>query len=204
MIDYFNTPLHVREKGNMILEVFPDQFPQNPREWSNYSVIARVMDRDYDFGDISLSQDFSVYYNEDMYDLRSIQEKSLLTLCWSYNDYGSGGIRFNVEDNPYKRKWLDGNECAGVIYASKENAIECNGNTRINKKKLKKYLKQEMNDYENYVNRQTLVAVLSEKEKCNLGHEHKNCIESMGNFYEIEDALEYFSDCKNYRITKEI
>jgi len=82
------------EREGFSLTVYWDDTPESPREWDNLSTLV-CESRDYSLGDVNPR-----YSSDDIEESAREDASGGVYLLARFVDYGSGGARFYVEDDP--------------------------------------------------------------------------------------------------------
>jgi len=175
-------------KGNYILEIFPDEICESPRDWGNLGTMI-CFHRRYNLGD---KHNFSVEEAEKMVKGKDICVSLPLYL------YDHGGITMST--GSFSCKWDSGQ--VGWIFVTKEQVRKEYNVKRITKdivKKVTRVLEGEVETYNQYLTGDVYGYRVSKITECNMGCEHKEQVDSCWGFYgeesveeEGERTLEYY------------
>ena len=194
-------PYEVIELKNYhVLHIVHDTNPESPRSWDNLGTMICVHRR-YNLGDIQadsnleclqqiaddlgiteIIEDLEMY--EEIYD----DEKHLQDWIKSKEDfvilplylYDHGGITMSTTS--FSCRWDSGQ--VGYIYCPTNKILKEYGNTNLSTlTRVEDILEDEVKTYDQYLTGDTYGFKLYKKEKCSLGHEHLELIDSCYGFY---------------------
>lgn len=164
-----------------ILEVFPDESADSPREWDNLGKIEMYHSR-YNFP-------HEGGFKDDQEGLEALLESKDVALYLPIYMYEHSGI--TIKTSSFHDRWDSGQ--IGWIYATKED-VRKNWNVKhITKKVLQKVeacLEGEIDTYDKYLRGEILGFTLSKISVCDHGDEHKDHEDSCWGFYELDEILD--------------
>lgn len=164
-------------KDNRFLQVTQDPDPESPRDWDNIGTMVCFHSR-YSLGD-DVDLDTNDFTSWD--DLRKhLEEKLEATIILPLYLFDHSGI--SISTTPFSCKWDSGQ--VGFIYISKEKMLKEYGN--LDQQTIDivtKYLEHEVEIYDQYLRGEVYEFVITEVNKCSLGHEHYEEIDSCGGFF---------------------
>ena len=162
------------------LEIYHDEYPDNPRTtWDNMGTMICFHGR-YDLGD-KHEYNSNDYDNWDEMENAIIKNEDVAIILPLYL-YDHSGI--TISTSPFGCRWDSGQ--VGFIIVSRETLRREYGVIRITKKvieKATKVLLGEVETYDQYLTGDVYGYKLFNIVKCDLGHEHKEEIDSCWGFY---------------------
>lgn len=172
-------------KGNYILKIGFDEFPDNPRNWDNLGQMVCFHSR-YNLGD-------EHSYQKDNYNSWEELKKDIIKnnggVILPLYLYDHSGFTISFEE--FSCKWDSGQ--IGFIFASKNKILEAFGG-KILTKKLKDRaldcLKHEVNTYDNYLRGDCYFYEISKVEQCCCGHDHEEELDNCGGFFGEQECYE--------------
>lgn len=184
--------VHSEWIGKYLIEIYQDTYTESPREWDNLGTMV-CFHRRYDLGDKHDydSDDYSGW--EEMKEAIMKQEK-VHTILPLYL-YDHSGITMNTTG--FSCRWDSGQ--VGWIFVSKDKVKE----EGIDESKVEKYLKGEVETYDQYLRGDVYGYKIYEVTTCSLGHEHEEDLDSCWGFYGEEYCLQEAKDIVNHWIEKE-
>jgi hypothetical protein len=177
--------------GNYLIEVIQDNDPQSPREWDNLGKMICFHGR-YDLGD---EHDFSREESQEFLKSKEICVSLPLYL------YDHSGITMSTI--PFGCNWDTFQ--VGFIYITKEKVRKEYNVKRINKElieKVTKVLEGEVKTYDQYLTGDIYGYRISKVTECELGHEHKEELDSCWGFYGEEECMTEGEGIVDYYLTK--
>jgi len=178
-------------KENYILEIFPDEPRESPREWDNLGTMI-CFHRRYNLGD---RHNFSLEEAEEMVKGEDICVSLPLYL------YDHGGITMST--GSFSCKWDSGQ--VGWIFVTKEQVRKEYEVEEISKdliEKVTNVLQGEVETYDQYLTGDVYGYRISQVDVCNKGCEHKDEIDSCWGFYGEESAQEEGERTLEYYLNK--
>jgi hypothetical protein len=178
-------------KGNYILEIFPDEICESPRDWGNLGTMI-CFHRRYNLGDKHT-------YNHDNYndweEMKEdiIRQENVHTILPLYI-YDHGGITMNTTG--FSCGWDSGQ--VGWIFVSKEKVKK----ESIDENKVEEYLKGEVETYDQYLTGDVYGYRVSKIDVCDKGCEHKEQVDSCWGYYGEENAQEEGERTLEYYLNK--
>jgi hypothetical protein len=188
---------------NYLIEVIQDESPESPREWDNLGTMICFHPR-YNLGDKHdyRSRDYR-FYDEQTEDIKKKENACVMLPLYLYDHSGitmstsSFGCRFDSGQ-------------VGWIVVSKEKVRKEYNVKRINKElieKVTKVLEGEVETYDQYLTGDVYGYRISKVTECELGHEHKEEVDSCWGFYgedecmtEAEGIVEYYQKPKQLKL----
>jgi hypothetical protein len=154
------------------LEVVQDTDPESPRTWDNLGTMVCFHKR-YELGDKTdyRTEDYDSWEELKEGIIKNEGEVVILPLYL----YDHSGITMST--SPFDCRWDSGQ--VGFIFVSKYK-IKKEG---IDETKIEEYLKGEVETYDQYLTGDVWGYKVYEIETCELGHEHKNEVESCYGMY---------------------
>lgn len=159
------------------LEIEQDSSPESPREWDNLGTMVCFHKR-YDLGDdnsyCSNNYDGWEEMKEDI-----IEKENVHTILPLYL-YDHSGITMST--SPFSCNWDSGQ--VGWIFVSKDKVKR----ESLDETKIEEYLKGEVEVYDQYLTGDVYGYKIYEVTTCDLGHEHRELVDSCWGFYGEEDC----------------
>ena len=145
----------VAPDGKQVLKIYHDLSGDcgNPRENDNLGIIHCEDTKRYTLGDKH------VHAREEI--------EKVAVVCLPVYVYDHGGL--TVSTKPFNIAWDSG--MAGVIYTTKEQ-LDMMGLRRMSKAKLRKQLKSELGEYDDWLTGEVYGYELYDVARCDLGHAH--------------------------------
>jgi hypothetical protein len=178
-------------KENYILEIFPDEPYESPREWENLGTMI-CFHRRYNLGD---KHNFNLEEAEEMVKGKDICVSLPLYL------YDHGGITMST--GSFSCNWDSGQ--VGWIFVTKEQVRKEYNVKRISKdliEKVTNILEDEVKTYDQYLTGDVYGYRISQIDVCDKGCEHKDEIDSCWGFYGEESAQEEGERTLEYYLNK--
>lgn len=196
---------YTEQHGDLRLEIFADESPSSPREWSN---LTRIIgwDRRFNLSDENqptprwIGEDYTPlgwwesYINVDPDEtdnrIPTIDGvKVLFSAPLHLVDYGSNGVQLRI------RPWADDewNGASGVVYVPEDAWDECMGADHVKPTDAEGWIeliRGEVKTYESYLNGHVYGYVVSKLTTCDLGYEHATEEDSCWGYYNVSDAVE--------------
>ena len=184
--------------GNYLIEIIQDNDPQSPREWDNLGKMICFHGR-YDLGDKHdyQSNDYSGWSEQ----RKDIEKKENVCVMLPLYLYDHSGITMST--SPFGCRF--DSRCVGFIYVTKEQVRKEYGVKRINKKlieKVTKVLEGEVKTYDQYLTGDVYGYRISKITECELGHEHKEEVDSCWGFYGEDECMTEAEGIVDYHIVK--
>ena len=187
-------------KNDHVLHIVHDTNPESPRSWDNLGTMICVHRR-YNLGDIQADSNLEclqqiaddlgiteIIEDLEMYEEIYEDEEQLQDWINSREDYvilplylyDHGGITMSTSS--YSCRWDSGQ--VGYIYCPTNKILKEYSNTNLSTlTKVKDILEDEVKTYDQYLTGDVYGYELYKKEKCDLGHEHLEFIDSCHGFY---------------------
>lgn len=164
--------------GKYLIEIYPDQSPDSPREWDNLGTMI-CFHRRYDLGD---KHDYCSGNYDGWEEMKEeiIKQENVHTILPLYL-YDHSGITMST--SPFHCRWDSGQ--VGWIFVSKDK-VKKEG---IDESKIEQYLKGEVETYDQYLTGDVYGYKVFEVTECDHGHEHKNELDSCWGYYGEEDCM---------------
>ena len=177
--------------GNYLIEIIQENDPESPREWDNLGKMICFHSR-YNLGD---KHDFS----------REEAQKFLKSkeICVSLPLYLYDHSGITMKTSPFSCRWDSGQ--VGWIVVSKEQVRKEYNVKRINKElveKVTKVLEGEVETYDQYLTGDVYGYRISKVTECELGHEHKEEVDSCWGFYGEDECMTEAEGIVDYYLTK--
>ena len=185
--------------GEYLIEIFPDNNPDNPRNWDNLGTMICFHTR-YHLGD-KHDYNHSDYNSWDEMEKAIVKENNVAVILPLYL-YDHSGI--TISTTPFSCGWDSGQ--IGFIYISKEDVRKEYGGKIVTKKlkeKAKAILEGEVKTYDQYLVGDVYGYKISKITTCDQGHEHKEEIDSCWGFYGEDYCMEEAEGIVQYYIKKE-
>ena len=184
--------------GNYLIEIIQENDPESPREWDNLGKMICFHGR-YDLGDKHdyRSNDYSGW-NEQRKD---IEKKENVCVMLPLYLYDHSVITMNTTG--FSCRWDSGQ--VGWIVVSKEQVRKEYGVKRINKKLIEKVtniLENEVKIYDQYLTGDVYGYRIYKITECELGHEHKEEVDSCWGFYGEDECMTEAEGIVDYHIVK--
>ena len=184
--------------GNYLIEIIQDDYTESPREWDNLGTMI-CFHSGYNLGD---KHDYQ-FYDYDSWDeqRKDIEKKENSCVILPLFIYEHSGI--TISTSPFSCTY-DSRQL-GWIVVSKEKVRKEYGVKRINKELIEKVtniLKNEVKTYDQYITGDVYGYRVSKVTECDLGHEHKEEVDSCWGYYGVEECMTEGESVVNYYLTK--
>ena len=184
--------------SNYLIEVIQDESPESPREWDNLGTMICFHPR-YNLGDKHdyRSRDYR-FYDEQREDIKKKENACVMLPLYLYDH---SGITMNTTG--FSCNWDSGQ--VGWIVVSKEQVRKEYNVKRINKElieKVTKVLEGEVETYDQYLTGDVYGYRISKVTECELGHEHKEEVDSCWGFYGEDECMTEAEGIVDYYLTK--
>lgn len=184
--------------GDYLIEIFPDNDPESPREWTNYGIMICLHSR-YDLGD---DHEYSRSdYNSWEELKKQIEQDFNVGVILPLYLYDHSGI--TISTSPFSCSWDSGQ--VGWIFCTKEDMdsewIGFSGQEKEERSEV--LLKGEVETYDQYLRGDIYGYKIFKVFTCNHGHEHKEEVESIWGFYGQEECMKEAEDMVQWYIKKE-
>jgi len=184
--------------GNYLIEIIQDDYTESPREWDNLGTMICFHSR-YNLGD---KHDYQ-FYDYDSWDeqRKDIEKKENSCVILPLYLYDHSGI--TISTIPFGCNW-DSFQ-VGWIVISKEKVRKEYNVKRINKELIEKVtniLEGEVKTYDQYLTGDVYGYRVSKVTECELGHEHKEEVDSCWGYYGVEECMTEGESVVNYYLTK--
>jgi hypothetical protein len=178
----------VNEKkvGHYLIEIFPDNDPDNPREWDNLGTMICFHGR-YGLGE-KHGYDHKDYSGWEELEKTIVEDNNVGVILPLYL-YDHSGL--SISTTPFSCVWDSGK--IGFICVSKIKILEEFGGKIITKKlkeKVEGILKGEVETYNQYLQGDIYGYKISKVTTCDQGHEHKRVLDSVLGFYGQDECME--------------
>ena len=184
--------------SNYLIEVIQDESPESPREWDNLGTMICFHPR-YNLGD---KHDYSrINYNSFEEERKDIKKKENACVMLPLYLYDHSGI--TMKTSPFGCGFDSGQ--VGWIVVSKEQVRKEYNVKRINKElieKVTKVLEGEVETYDQYLTGDVYGYRISKVTECELGHEHKEEVDSCWGFYGEDECMTEAEGIVDYYLTK--
>ena len=184
--------------GNYLIEIIQENDPESPREWDNLGKMICFHSR-YNLGDKHdyRSNDYSGWEEQ----RKDIEKKENVCVMLPLYLYDHSGITMNTTG--FSCRWDSGQ--VGWIVVSKEQVRKEYGVKRINKELIEKVtniLESEVKTYDQYLTGDVYGYRISKITECELGHEHKEEVDSCWGFYGEDECMTEAEGIVDYHIEK--
>jgi len=179
-------PINEKRIGDYLIEIFPDNNPDNPREWDNLGTMICFHTR-YHLGD-KHGYDHKDYSGWEELEKTIVVDNNVGVILPLYL-YDHSGI--TISTTPFSCPWDSGK--IGFICVSKEKILEEFGGKIVTKKLkegVEKILKAEVLTYDQYLRGDIYRYKISKVTTCDQGNEHKEEIDSSWGFYGQDECME--------------
>ena len=184
--------------GNYLIEIIQDEHTDCPREWDNLGKMICFHSR-YNLGD---KHDYQFYdynsYDEQRKDIEKKENSCVILPLYFYEHSG-----ITISTSPFGCTY-DSRQLGWVV-VSKEKVRKEYGVKRINKELIEKVtniLENEVKTYDQYLTGDVYGYRVSEVTECELGHEHKEEVDSCWGYYGVEECMTEGESVVNYYLTK--
>ena len=169
-----------------LIEVDYDTDPDCPRSWDNLGTMICFHNR-YKLGDKhNYTHDNYNGWNEMKKDIIKTENVGVILPLYLYDH---SGITMNTTG--FSCGWDSGQ--VGFIFISKDKILEEYGGKIVTKKlkeKVTKHLVDEVKTYDKFIRGDVYGYTIYEMIKCDLGHEHKEVLDSCWGFYCERECME--------------
>jgi hypothetical protein len=184
--------------GDYLIEIFPYECPESPREWCNLGIMVCLHSR-YDLGD---NHEYSRSdYNSWEELKKQIEQDFNVGVILPLYLYDHSGI--TISTSPFSCSWDSGQ--VGWIFCTKEDMdsewIGLSGQEKEERSEV--LLEGEVETYDQYLRGDIYGYKISKVSTCDHGHEHKEEVESIWGFYGQEDCMKEAEDMVQWYIKKE-
>jgi hypothetical protein len=185
--------------GNYIIEVFPQMNPESPRDWDNFGTMV-CFHRRYNLGD-KHNYNGSNYggWEEQRKDIEKNENVCVILPLYLYDHSG-----ITIKTSPFGCSWDSGQ--VGWIFISKDKVKKEFNLKRISKEvkeRAEKILESEVLTYDQYLTGDIYGYEISKVTECELGHEHKESLESCWGFYGEDNCMDEAKSVLSYYTEKE-
>jgi hypothetical protein len=177
--------------SNYLIEVIQDESPESPREWDNLGTMICFHGR-YNLGD---KHDFS---REEAQKFLKSKEICLSLPLYIYDHSG-----ITMSTSPFGCRF--DSMCVGFTYVTKEQVRKEYNVKRINKELIEKVtniLENEVKTYDQYLTGDIYGYKIFKVTECELGHEHKEELDSCWGFYGEDECMTEAEGIVDYYLTK--
>jgi len=175
--------INEKKIGDYLIEIFSDDSPDNPREWDNLGTMV-CFHRRYNLGD-NHDYNHSDYNGWDEMERDIIKNENVGVILPLYL-YDHSGI--TISTSPFGCSWDSGQ--IGFIFVSKKKMLEEYGGKIVTEKlkeRVRGYLENEVIIYDQYLRGDVYGYKISKVSTCDMGHEHKEELESIWGYYGDSD-----------------
>ena len=195
--------METKKIGKYLIEVERDNTPDSPRSWDNLGKMV-CFHRKYNLGD-KHNYKFTDYENwvEQKQDIIKNEDVCVILPIYMYDHSG-----ITIKTTPFGCNWDSGQ--IGWIFISKERVRNEFSVKRISKKlkeRITGYLENEVKTYDQYLSGDVYMFRIYEVKTCELGHEHKEMLDSCCGYYgedvcmnEAEDIVETYMKPKQLEL----
>lgn len=191
--------INEKKVGHYLIEIFPDNDPDSPRNWDNLGKMV-CFHRRYNLGD-KHDYNHSDYNSWDEMEKDIIKNENVAVILPLYL-YDHSGI--TISTTPFSCRWDSFK--IGFIYVSKEDVLKEFGGRIVTKKlkeKAEAILKGEVKTYDQYLRGDIYGYKISKVSICDQGNEHEEEIDSVWGFYGQDECMEEAEGIVQYYIEKE-
>jgi hypothetical protein len=167
--------------GNYLIKVKIDDDPYNPRENDNATVLFCGHKKYNRLGDTDTGYDTDDYGSWDEVRDAIIENENPVMIKPLYL-YDHSGI--TISTSPFSCGWDSGQ--VGWVYLTQKRMDELG----ITSKDYDLIIESEVEEYDQYIRGEVYMFEVYEVKECNLGHLHKELIDSCGGYYSKEDAMD--------------
>ena len=177
------------------LEIVQDTDPMNPRkEWDNLGTMVCFHKR-YDLGD---KHDYRTEDYDGWDELKEgIETNEGEIVILPLYLYDHSGI--TISTSSFDCRWDSGQ--VGFIFVSKYKILKEYGK-EMDTETIEKYLEGEVETYDQYLTGDIYGYRISKVTECELGHEHKEEVDSCWGFYGEEECMTEAESIVDYYLTK--
>ena len=171
----------IKLKDNKELQIFQDDYVEDPRSWGGSLGTMACFHRRYRLGDSDLpfsSSEFSSWAEMESYIKNSLDAAVILPLYL----YDHSGITMST--GSFSCPWDSGQ--VGFIYVTKDKLRKEYNVKRLSKaiiEKAEKILENEVKTYDQYLTGDVYGFKVIEKTTCSKGHTHEDVVDSCWGFY---------------------
>lgn len=207
-------PVETIEKDDFIIEIYPDDVADNPRDWDNLGTMACFHNR-YNLGDkhefcneinpfANEDADYSIYYDDDPRGLvKFIQRGDVISLPLYLYDHSMQSMKTTPFFGWQHAEWDSGQ--VGYIYVTREQLLKEYGWKRLTKARIEKakhHLEGEVKSYDYYL-RGDVYGYNAVCKKC--GEVIDSCWGFYGHDHENSGLLEQakYAECEDCKATEQ-
>lgn len=185
--------------GKYLIEIYPDEMGDSPRNWENLGTMI-CFHRRYDLGDKHDydANDYSGWEEQ----RKSIEKNEKPCVILPLYLYDHSGITMST--SPFSCRWDSGQ--VGWIFVSKEKVKKEYGVKKITKdivEKVTSVLEGEVKTYDQYIMGDVYGYKVFEIQTCELGHEHKEELDSCWGYYGVDECMNDAEGIVKYYTEKE-
>ena len=179
-----NDVITEKKVGDYTICTFYDYEPSNPREWDNLGTMI-CFNKRYNLGDKhSYDQNDYDSWDEMKGEIEKSEDTFLILPLYIYDHSG-----ITISTKPFSCRWDSGQ--IGFVFVSKKKVLEEYNNLDDETlEKVTNVLEGEVKEYDKYLCGEVYGFVVYKTEKCSLGHEHVNVVETCGGFYDEDECME--------------
>lgn len=174
-------PLITEQIKEYLIEIFQDESPESPREWSNLGTMI-CQHRRYNLGD---KHDYNFEECRSWFDVQ--KELGYPPVILNLYLYDHSGI--TISTKPFSCGWDSGQ--VGFIFVTKEKLVEEYG--KVDDDTIAKaisVLEGEVETYDQYIRGDVYGYKVYKCSTCDHGHEHKEEIDSCWGYYGEDSCME--------------
>ena len=190
--------IETKRISDYLIEIFPDDSPESPREWDNLGTMICFHGK-YELGD-KHDYDHRDYEGWDEMEAAIIKNEKAAVILPLYL-YDHSGI--TISTSPFGCPWDSGQ--IGFVFVSKTKLLKEFGGkvvTQKLKEKATKILKGEVETYDQFITGDVYGYKISKVTVCSEGHEHTEKVDSCWGFYGDDCCMEEAEDIVKHYIEK--
>ena len=194
-----NETINKKRIENYLIEIFPEDSPESPREWDNLGTMIcfhkrRNLGDDHDYE----HHDYSGW--EEM--KKAIIKNENVGVILPLYLYDHSGI--TISTSPFSCPWDSGQ--IGYIIISKEKMLKEYGGKIVTKKlkeRVTEYLISEVETYNQYLRGDVYGYRISKVATCEQGHEHIEKLNTCWGYFGEDNCMKEGESIVNFYINKE-
>jgi len=165
------------------LKIEQDNNPMNPRtDWDNITTMICFHKR-YDLGD---KTDYKSSNFDSWVELKEqIESDYKVLMIKPLYMYDHSGI--TISTSPFGCNW-DSGQIGWIFIDEKQLQYITGDSSGHNETNLEEIIDSDVKTYDNYITGEVYQYTIYEIETCNLGHTHKNVVESCGGYFGEEEC----------------
>lgn len=175
------------------LEIEQDTSPESPREWDNVTTML-CFHREYTLGDENpYTKDEFDSWDEMEQRIKEDYKRYMIKPLYLYDHSGLTISTTPFPDHYYR---VRDSMQIGFVFIEEKKWKMCMGDTEVTEERMEEIIKGEVEIYDQYLRGDVWGYRIVEVETCDMGHEHRNVVESCWGYYgddaesEGKEALE--------------